>query len=114
MYIVLFVIFGFLVLVLFVVVVKIFNEEVVECNVEFEILWMQVEMECNVLQDVILCFMNEMGDFVDGDLIICVMVIEDIIGVIVDLVNYMIEEFFVLVKCINDVVVCVVVVFEIV
>jgi twitching motility protein PilJ len=98
----LFAIFASLVLTLLVVVVKIFNEEAAERNIESESLRERAETERNASQEAILRLMNEMGDLADGDLTVRATVTEDITGAIADSVNYTVEELSVLVKRIND------------
>lgn len=81
---------------------------VCSCLCEQELCY-QIQVEFNSCnQQVIMWLLDEIFLFGEGDLMVKVLVIEDMIGVIVDVINYVVDELCYLVIIINDILVKVV------
>jgi len=93
---------GTLVLLLSILMLQVFNNDIQSRRLEAERQRREAEAVKDANQQAILRLMNEMGDLADGDLTVRTTVTEDITGAIADSVNYAIEEMAVLVKRINE------------
>lgn len=93
---------GTLVLLLSILMLRVFNDDIQSRRLEAERQRREAEAVKDANQQAILRLMNEMGDLADGDLTVRTTVTEDITGAIADSVNYAIEEMAVLVKRINE------------
>ncbi|MDP3031789.1 MAG: methyl-accepting chemotaxis protein [Rhodocyclaceae bacterium] len=93
---------GSLALLLALLMLKIYNDDIQSRRLEAERQRREAEAVKDANQQAILRLMNEMGDLADGDLTVRTTVTEDITGAIADSVNYAIEEMAVLVKQINE------------
>ena len=93
---------GSLALLLALLLLKIYNDDIQSRRLEAERQRREAEAVKDANQQAILRLMNEMGDLADGDLTVRTTVTEDITGAIADSVNYAIEEMAVLVKQINQ------------